>query len=158
VGLFGVIFASIVFFMPTLAGLFLEAPNFEPANPLSTPEHIAPVWYFTPYYAILRAVPDKLAGAGLMGLAVLLFAFLPWLDRSPVKSVRYRSKFWLYALMAFAVTFIGLGYLGLKPAEGSYVLMARILAVVYFAFFLLMPFYTKNERTRPVPERLTHHA
>ena len=158
VGLFGIVFASIVFFMPTFAGLFLESPNFEPANPLSTPEHIAPVWYFTPYYAILRAVPNKLAGAGLMGLAVLLFAFLPWLDRSPVKSVRYRSKFWLYALMAFAVTFIGLGYLGLKPAEGTYVLMARILAVVYFAFFLLMPFYTRNERTRPVPERLTYHA
>ncbi|HZF17299.1 MAG TPA: cytochrome bc complex cytochrome b subunit [Steroidobacteraceae bacterium] len=158
VGVFGVVFASVVFFMPTFGGLFLEAPNFEPANPLSTPEHIAPVWYFTPYYAILRAVPDKLTGAGLMGLAVLAFAFLPWLDRSPIKSVRYRSKVWLYALMAFAVAFIGLGYLGLKPAEGNYVLMARILGVVYFLFFLGMPFYTRGERGRPVPERLTYHG
>ncbi len=158
VGIFGVVFASIVFFMPTFAGLFLEAPNFEPANPLSTPEHIAPVWYFTPYYAILRAVPDKLTGAVLMALAVLAFAFLPWLDRSPVKSIRYRSKIWLYALMAFAIAFCGLGYLGLKPAEGTYVLMARILSVVYFLFFLGMPFYTRNDRGRPVPERLTYHA
>jgi ubiquinol-cytochrome c reductase cytochrome b subunit len=158
VGIFGVVFASIVFFMPTLGGLFLEAPNFEPANQLSTPEHIAPVWYFTPYYAILRAVPNKLAGASLMVAAVLLFAFLPWLDRSPVKSIRYRSRVWGFALMAFAVAFCGLGYLGLKPAEGTYVLMARILSCVYFAFFLGMPLYTHNERTRPVPQRVTYHA
>ena len=157
-GVFGLVFASIVFFMPTLGGLFLEGANFEPANQLSTPEHIAPVWYFTPYYAILRAVPDKLAGAGLMGAAVLLFAFLPWLDRSPVKSIRYRPKFWGFALMAFAVSFCGLGYLGMQPAEGTYVLMARILGGVYFAFFLLMPLYTRNEKTKPVPQRVTFHA
>ena len=89
--MFFVLFAIVVFFVPTFGGLFLEAPNFEPANPLSTPEHISPVWYFTPYYAILRAVPDQRMGALLMLLAVVSFLFLPWLDRSPVKSMRYRG-------------------------------------------------------------------
>jgi ubiquinol-cytochrome c reductase cytochrome b subunit len=158
VGVFGLVFAAVVFFMPTFGGYFLEGANFEPANQLSTPEHIAPVWYFTPYYAILRAVPNKLAGAGLMVAAVILFAFLPWLDRSPVKSIRYRPKSWGFALMTFAVAFCGLGYLGMKPAEGTYVLMARILTCVYFAFFLLMWLYTRNEKTKPVPQRVTYHA
>lgn len=158
VGVFLILFAIVVFFAPTFGGLFLERPNFEPANPLSTPEHIAPVWYFTPYYAILRAVPDKLFGAMLMVLAVLLFFFLPWLDRCKVKSVRYRG--WVYKafLSSFAVSFLVLMYLGLQPAEGTYVILARIFSAIYFAFFLLMPIYTRFEKTKPVPERVTYHA
>jgi ubiquinol-cytochrome c reductase cytochrome b subunit len=155
---FGVLFAIVVFFVPTLGGLFLEAPNFEPANPLSTPEHIAPVWYFTPYYAILRAVPDQRLGALLMVLAVAAFLFLPWLDRSPVKSMRYKGWMSRTALALFTVAFIALGYLGLQPAEGLYVVLARIFAVIYFLFFLLMPFYTRLDPVKPVPERVVYHA
>jgi ubiquinol-cytochrome c reductase cytochrome b subunit len=150
--------AIVVFFVPTLGGLFLEAPNFEPANPLSTPEHIAPVWYFTPYYAILRAVPDQQMGALLMFLAVAAFIFLPWLDRSPVKSMRYRGWMSKTALTVFVISFLALMYLGLLPAEGIYVLYARIFTILYFAFFVLMPLYTKIEQTKPLPERLTYHA
>jgi ubiquinol-cytochrome c reductase cytochrome b subunit len=158
VGVFLILLAIVVFFVPTLGGLFLEAPNFEPANPLSTPEHIAPVWYFTPFYAILRAVPDQQTGALLMFLAVAAFIFLPWLDRSPVKSIRYKG--WMSKLMltVFAISFVALGYLGLQPAEGVYVFWARLFSVLYFAFFILMPFYTRMEQTKPVPERLTYHA
>jgi ubiquinol-cytochrome c reductase cytochrome b subunit len=158
VGVFFILLAIVVFFVPTLGGLFLEGPNFEPANPLSTPEHIAPVWYFTPYYAILRAVPDQRMGALLMFLAVAAFIFLPWLDRSPVKSMRYRGWMSKTALSVFAVSFIALMYLGLQPAEGIYVLYARIFTVLYFAFFVLMPLYTRLEQTKPLPERLTYHA
>jgi ubiquinol-cytochrome c reductase cytochrome b subunit len=158
VGVFFVLFAIVVFFVPTLGGLFLESPNFEPANPLSTPEHIAPVWYFTPYYAILRAVPDQRLGALLMLLAVVLFLFLPWLDRSPVKSIRYKGWMSRVALTLFAISFLALGYLGLQPAEGLYVVLARFFALVYFLFFLLMPFYTWLDPVKPVPERVTYHA
>jgi len=158
VGVFLVLFALVVFFKPTLGGLFLEAPNFEPANPLSTPEHIAPVWYFTPYYAILRAVPDQRMGALLMLLAVVSFLFLPWLDRSPVKSMRYRGWISRTALALFAVSFVALGYLGLQPAEGLYVVLARIFAAIYFAFFLLMPFYSRVDAVKPVPDRVTYRA
>jgi ubiquinol-cytochrome c reductase cytochrome b subunit len=158
VGVFLLLFALVMFFTPTLGGLFLEAPNFEPANPLSTPEHIAPVWYFTPYYALLRAVPDQRMGALLMLLALAAFLFLPWLDRSPVKSMRYRGWISRTALALFAVSFVALGYLGLQPAEGLYVVLARIFAVIYFAFFLLMPFYTRIDAVKPVPERVTYHA
>jgi ubiquinol-cytochrome c reductase cytochrome b subunit len=158
VGVFFVLFAIVVFFVPTLGGLFLESPNFEEANPLSTPEHIAPVWYFTPYYAILRAVPDQRLGALLMLLAVAAFLFLPWLDRSRVKSIRYKGWMSRTALAFFTVAFIALGYLGLQPAEGLYVLLARIFTAIYFLFFILMPFYTWLEPVKPVPERLTYHA
>src|ERR1700727_878919 len=120
VGVFFILFTIIVFFVPTFGGLFLEGPNFDPANPMSTPEHIAPVWYFTPYYAILRAVPDQRMGALLMGLAVVLFLFLPWLDRSPVKSMRYRGPISKLMLTLFAIAFISLGYLGLEPPSGPY--------------------------------------
>jgi len=157
-GVFAVLFAIVLFFVPTLGGLFLEAPNFEPANPLSTPEHIAPVWYFTPYYAILRAVPDQRLGALLMLLAVSAFLFLPWLDRSPVKSIRYKGWMSRTALTLFTVAFVALGYLGLQPAEGLYVVLARIFTVIYFLFFLLMPFYTKLDPVKPVPERVVYHA
>jgi ubiquinol-cytochrome c reductase cytochrome b subunit len=158
VGVFFILFAIVVFFVPTFGGLFLEGPNFEPANPMSTPEHIAPVWYFTPYYAILRAVPNQRAGALLMGLAVLSFLFLPWLDRSPVKSIRYKGWLSKAALAIFAISFVSLGYLGLQPAEGEAVLMARIFTVLYFAFFWLMPIYSRMETVKPVPTRVTYHA
>src|SRR6202048_1505817 len=158
VGVFFVLFTIVVFFATTFGGLFLEGPNFEPANPMSTPEHIAPVWYFTPYYAILRAVPNQRMGALLMGLAVLVFFLMPWLDRSPVKSVRYKPFISKLALAIFAVSFVSLGYLGLQPAEGSYVMLARIFSVLYFAFFVLMPIYSRMGQPKPVPERVTYHA
>ncbi|MFO1510896.1 MAG: cytochrome bc complex cytochrome b subunit [Steroidobacteraceae bacterium] len=158
VGVFLIAFAIVVFFVPDFGGLFLEKPNFEPANPLSTPTHIAPVWYFTPFYAILRAVPDQRLGALLMGLAVIAFVFLPWLDRSPVKSTRYRGWIWKLALAVFTVSFLALMYLGLMPAEGRYVTLARIFTIAYFAFFVLMPFYTRIDPVKAVPERVTYHA
>ncbi len=152
---FFIIFAAVVFFAPEMGGYFLEHANFEPANSLVTPEHIAPVWYFTPFYSILKAVPDKLLGVVLMGSSVMLPVFLPWLDRCRVKSIRYRSGVYKFALFAFAVSFIVLGYIGLQPPTPEYTLMARLFASVYFAFFLLMPFYTANEKTKPVPTRVT---
>jgi len=158
IGLFLVLLAIVVFFVPTFGGLFLEAPNFEPANPVSTPADITPVWYFTPYYAMLRAVPDQRLGALLLLLAVMAFLFVPWLDRSPVKSMRYRGWMSRAALAVFVVSFIGLGYLGMQPALGIYVVIARILAALYFAFFILMPFYTSLETVKPVPERVVYHA
>ncbi|MEO8309159.1 MAG: cytochrome bc complex cytochrome b subunit [Pseudomonadota bacterium] len=155
VGLFLVLFAIVVFFVPTFGGLFLEGPNFEPVNPLSTPDEIAPVWYFTPFYAILRAVPDQRLGALLMAASLIFFLLLPWLDRSPVKSIRYRGPTWKIALAVFAISFIGLGYLGLQKPEGIYVAAARVLTALYFAFFILMPLYTRGESTRRVPDRVT---
>jgi ubiquinol-cytochrome c reductase cytochrome b subunit len=158
IGVFLVLLAIVVFFVPNLGGLFLEAPNYEPANPVSTPADITPVWYFTPYYAMLRAVPDQRLGALLLLLGVMAFLFLPWLDRSPVKSMRYRGWMSRSALAIFVVSFVGLGYLGMQPALGIYVVIARILAALYFLFFLLMPFYTKLDPVKPVPERLVYHA
>lgn len=152
---FFIIFSAVVFFAPDMGGYFLEHANFEPANPLQTPEHIAPVWYFTPFYAILRAVPDKLFGVVLMGAAVLLPVFMPWLDRCRVKSVRYRSWVYKTALTIFAVSFLALGYLGLQPATGLYTTFSRVFSVLYFGFFILMPFYTSLEKTKPVPIRVT---
>jgi ubiquinol-cytochrome c reductase cytochrome b subunit len=158
VGLFLTLFAIVVFFAPTFGGLFLEAPNFEPANPTSTPEHIAPVWYFTPYYAILRAVPDQKLGALLMGLSVAAFLFLPWLDRAKNKSYRYRGIASKVLLGTFFVTFVVLMWLGLKPADGLYVLLARIFTLLYFAFFILLPFVSKADGNGPVPDRVTYDA
>jgi ubiquinol-cytochrome c reductase cytochrome b subunit len=155
VGVFLTLFAVVMFFVPTFGGLFLEGPNFEMANPLSTPEHIVPVWYFTPFYAILRAVPGEQWGALAMALSIVCLVVLPWLDRSPVKSTRYRPLTWKVALAVFAVTFVVLGYLGMKPAEGVYVVLARIFTALYFAFFVLMPFYTRGESIARVPERIT---
>jgi ubiquinol-cytochrome c reductase cytochrome b subunit len=158
VGVFFVLFAIVMFFVPTLGGLFIEEPNFEPANPLSTPLEIHPVWYFTPYYAILRAVPNQRLGALLLLLAVAAFLFLPWLDRSPVKSMRYRGWMSRSALALFTVSFLVLAFLGLQPAQGLYVVLARIFTVIYFAFFLLMPIYTRLDPVKPVPDRVTYHA
>ena len=156
VGVFLTLFCIVVFFMPTFGGIFLEQPNFEVANPMSTPLHIAPVWYFTPFYAILRAVPDQQLGALAMALSLVCFLLLPWLDRSPVKSTRYRGWMWKSALTLFVIAFIGLGYLGLKPPSDLYTLLARVFSVVYFAFFVLMPIYTKLDPVKPVPTRVTY--
>jgi ubiquinol-cytochrome c reductase cytochrome b subunit len=158
VGVFFVIFALIVFYVPTFHGLFLEQPNFEMANPLSTPAEIHPVWYFTPFYAILRAVPSKGMGALLMLLSLVSLLALPWLDRSPVKSIRYKGWISRVMLAVFVISFVGLGYLGLQPAEGLYVILARIFGVCYFAFFWLMPFYSRIDRVKAVPERVVYHA
>ena len=156
---FMAIFLAIVFFAPDFFGLFLEGPNFQPANPLQTPQHIAPVWYFTPFYAMLRAVPpmfgSQFPGVVVMFAAILIMFFLPWLDRSPVKSIRYKGPLSKVALGIFAVTFVVLAYLGLQPATPIATLMAQIFTALYFAFFLLMPIYSKIDKTKPVPERVT---
>ncbi|MDD4910933.1 MAG: cytochrome bc complex cytochrome b subunit [Sideroxydans sp.] len=156
---FLIVFVSVVFFAPDMGGYFLEYNNFVPANPMKTPEHIAPVWYFTPYYAILRAVPplfgSQFPGVVAMGVATVIFFALPWLDRGPVKSIRYRGPIYKGFLAAFVVSFIGLGYLGLMPATELYTWISRVLAVVYFAFFFLMPWYTKIDKCKPEPDRVT---
>ena len=188
---FLMVFFAIVFFAPEMGGYFLEHNNFIPANSLKTPEHIAPVWYFTPYYSILRAIPPVLnsqfPGVAAMGLSVMVFALLPWLDKSPVKSIRYRGSLYKRWLAAFVVSFLVLGYLGTAPSnvwgqfmgveqaklvEGIWhqpamlwgflmdgadraAVVARVFTVVYFLFFLLMPWYTKRDKTKPVPERVT---
>jgi len=152
---FLILFSAVVFFAPEMGGYFLEHANFEPADSLQTPEHIAPVWYFTPFYAMLRAVPSKLGGVLLIGLAILLPIFLPWLDKCKVKSIRYRGLTFKIALALFTISFIVLGYLGLQPATGVFTLLARVFSAIYIAFFVFMPFYTKHEKTKPVPERVT---
>jgi len=158
VGLFLTLFAIVLFFVPTFGGLFMESPNFEPANPVSTPEHIAPVWYFTPYYAILRAVPNQRIGALLMALSIMAFLFLPWLDRAKNKSMRYRGFASKVLLGTFFVAFLMLMWLGLKPADPLYVVLARICTALYFAFFILLPFVSRADGNGPVPERVTYHA
>jgi ubiquinol-cytochrome c reductase cytochrome b subunit len=152
------LFVSVMFFAPEMGGYFLEHANFEPASALQTPENIAPVWYFTPYYAILRAVPNKLLGVVLMGLAVISFFFLPWLDRAKVKSIRYRGWIFRTFLFAFAVSFIALGYLGLQHVTPLTYRATQVFTLVYFAFFILMPWYSAIDRTKPVPDRVTYHA
>jgi ubiquinol-cytochrome c reductase cytochrome b subunit len=156
---FLILFCGVIFFAPTFGGLFLESPNFEPANPLQTPPHIAPVWYFTPFYAMLRAVPSfagtQVWGVLVMGAAIVVLFFLPWLDRSPVKSIRYRSPIYKVALAIFVVSFIILGLCGMKPPSGIYPLLAKICTALYFAFFLLMPWYSRMGSFKPVPERVT---
>ena len=151
------LFAAVVFFAPEMNGYFLEHANFEPANRLKTPEHIAPVWYFTPFYAILRAVPDKLGGVVLMGLAIVVLFLLPWLDRSPVRSTRYKSLINKVMLGVFVVSFVALGYLGLKPVTELYTFLARVFTFLYFAFFLGLPFFSRMGEPKPVPERVTGH-
>jgi len=171
---FLLVFAFIIFFAPEMNGYFLEANNFIPADPLVTPAHIAPVWYFTPFYSILRAVPpilnSQFPGVAAMGLAVLIFFFVPWLDKSNVKSIRYKGALYKKWLTAFVVSFIVLGYLGTVPSNvwGQFnsilpiiggtdiaTVVARIFTVIYFAFFFLMPIYSKKDKTKPVPKRVT---
>jgi len=149
------IFSLVIFFFPDGGGYFLEKPNFDPANPLKTPEHIAPVWYYTPFYAILRAVPSKLGGVIAMGAEIAILFVLPWLDKSPVKSMRYKgwmSKVWL---AIFVVSFVGLGYLGAVPADPIKTVLSQIFTVLYFLFFLLMPIYTAIETCKMPPKRVT---
>ncbi len=156
------IFCTIIFFMPEMGGYFLEHANFEQANSLKTPEHIAPTWYYTPFYAMLRAVTYPLFGLDakfwgfvVMGGAIAILFVLPWLDRSPVRSWRYKGWMSRVAIISFAVAFLVLGYLGAMPATPGRTTVAQLFTVVYFAFFLLMPWYTKIEKTKPVPERVT---
>ena len=162
VTVFLMIFSAIVFFAPELGGWFLEHDNFVPANILQTPPEIVPLWYLTPFYSILRAVtidigpvPAKLLGVLSMGSAIGLFFFLPWLDRSPVRSIRYRGWMYKTALSLFAISFVMLGYLGTQRPEGPNLILAQIAFVIYFAFFLLMPWYTKYDKTKPEPDRVT---
>jgi ubiquinol-cytochrome c reductase cytochrome b subunit len=154
-----------------MGGYFLEHNNFVPADPLKTPLHIAPVWYFTPFYSILRAVPplfrSQFPGVMAMGLSVMILFLLPWLDRGAVKSIRYRGPIYKSALAIFVVAFFVLGYLGTEPTNvwgqfGSWLggaeratVVARIFTVIYFLFFLLMPWYTRIDKTKPEPERVT---
>lgn len=174
VAVFLIVFSVIVFFMPEMGGYFLEANNFVPADSLQTPAHIAPVWYFTPYYSILRAVPpifnSQFPGVAAMGLSVMVFALLPWLDRSPVKSIRYRGSLYKRWLAVFVVSFLVLGYLGTEPSNvwGQFdvstwvvggadraTIVARVFTLTYFLFFALMPWYSKKDKTKPVPERVS---
>lgn len=152
---FLIVFCAIMFFSPEMFGYFLEKPNFEPANALKTPEHIAPVWYFTPYYAMLRAVPNKLAGALIMFVAILVLFVLPWLNRAKNKSIRHMGWMSKFALTLFVISFIVLGWLGTQPATETYVWMARLFTVVYFLYFLLMPLYSKWDKAKTLPSRLT---
>ena len=171
---FLMIFTAIIFFMPEMGGYFLEYNNFVPADPLKTPAHIAPVWYFTPYYSILRAVPpmfgSQFPGVIAMGLSTMIFFALPWLDRGAVKSIRYRGNLYKSFFAMFIFCFIVLGYLGVKPTSvwgqfGDWASFmdtkeiatwgARLLTIGYFAFFFLMPWYTKADKTKPEPSRVT---
>jgi len=168
------IFCIVMFFLPEMGGYFLEYNNFIPADPLKTPEHIAPLWYFTPYYSILRAVPplfnSQFPGVAAMGIATLILFLLPWLDRAPVKSIRYRGAYYKSALAIFVVAFLILGYLGVKPTTvwGQFgfdaffldtkdraTWAARVCTAIYFAFFILMPWYTAKDKVKPVPDRVT---
>lgn len=149
------VFCFILFFMPEMGGYFLEYANFEIANRLKTPEHIAPVWYFTPFYSMLRAVPDKFAGFLVMAAAIAILFVLPWLDRSPVRSMRYKGSFSRGAILVFAASFVVLGVLGVKAPTPERTLLAQICTGLYFLFFLAMPLWTRIEKTKPEPERVT---
>ena len=153
------IFCAVVFYAPGLNGYFLEHANFIEANPLKTPEHIAPLWYLTPFYSVLRAVPpmfgSQFPGVLAMGASLLILFFLPWLDRSPVKSIRYRSPIYKWVLGVFVVSFVMLGWLGMQPVTPLNAFLARVFTILYFAFFILMPWYTSIGKTKEVPERLT---
>ncbi len=152
---FLIIFSAIIFFAPEMGGYFLEPPNFIPANPLQTPEHIAPVWYFTPFYSILRSLPGIWGVMGMGGAIVVLF-FLPWLDRSPVKSIRYKDWIYKTILAVFLIAFFGLGYLGTQVPNPLFSMLGQIFTFIYFAFFILMPWWSTLGSTKPVPERVTH--
>lgn len=152
---FLLVFAGILFFAPTMHGYFIEYANFAPANPLVTPEHITPPWYLAPFYSILRAIPNKLIGVLLAVGAIALLVMLPWLDRSKVRSIRYRGDWSKLALTLFVISFIGLGFLGTQELTPTNILMSRLFTLLYYAFFLLMPIYTAFEKTKPLPDRVT---
>ncbi|MGK0444003.1 MAG: ubiquinol-cytochrome c reductase cytochrome b subunit [Bermanella sp.] len=149
------VFCFVIFFWPEGNGYFLEHANFEQANGLKTPAHIAPVWYFGAFYTILRVVPDKLGGVILMGAAIAVLFVLPWLDRSPVRSWRYKGWISRINLVLFGLFFILLTWLGTQPATGIYATLGLISTIVYFAWFITLPFISAKEKTKPVPERVT---
>jgi len=162
VAVFLFVFCVVIFFFPEMGGYFLEHANFEPANPLKTPEHIAPVWYFTPFYAMLRAITfpmlgldAKFWGVVVMGAAIAILFVLPWLDRSPVRSMRYKGSLSKIMLVLFAIAFVMLGVLGALPSTPTRTALAQLGTAIYFLFFLAMPWYTRWESTTPVPERVT---
>ena len=155
---FAFLFVLVIFYFPEGGGFFLEPPNFEPANPLKTPEHIAPVWYFTPFYAILRAIPDKFFGVMAMGAAIGFLFLLPWLDRCPVRSIRYRGLSYKVLLTMFTVSFLALGYLGTQPATPTLTKLAQLFTATYFLFFILLPVTSAREVCKPVPTRVTYHG
>jgi len=159
---FLMVFSAVIFFMPEGGGYFLESNNFIQANPLQTPPHISPLWYFTPYYSILRSITYPLFGLDAkfwgvigMGAAVVIFFFLPWLDRSPVKSIRYKGPIFKTALALFVGVFCILGYLGMQEPTPARLVVSQICAVIYFGFFILMPIYSKLDKCKPEPERVT---
>ena len=163
IGIFFIVFFAIVFFAPTGGGYFIEKPNFEEADFLKTPEHIAPVWYYAPFYSILRAVTfgipflgitSKFLGFIIFAASIAILFVVPWLDRSNVQSIRYKGIYSKVAMVLFAASFVTLGYLGTKPVNELRTLIAQICTVFYFAPFILMPIYTKYEKTKEVPERL----
>jgi ubiquinol-cytochrome c reductase cytochrome b subunit len=149
------IFSTVMFYFPDGGGYFLEHANFVASNPLKTPVHIAPVWYFTPFYAILRAVPDKLMGVGAMGSAIVLLFFMPWIDRCKVKSIRYRSSIYKVNLTVFAISFVVLGWLAMQPVTSTITMLSRVFSIFYFGFFVVLFITSRNEVTKPVPDRVT---
>ena len=154
--MFLVIFSFVLFLWPEAGGIFLEHDNFIPANPLVTPEHIKPVWYFTPFYAILKAVPDKLMGVVMMGASVGILFFLPWLDRSPVNSIRYKGMWYKVLLATFTIAFVRLGMLGMAAGTPAETWEMRVWTLVYFMFFVLLFFMSPGGKTKPLPDRVTH--
>ena len=151
---FLILFFAVVFFVPDMGGYFLESANFAPANPLVTPEHITPLWYMTPFYSILRAIPNKLGGVIAMNAAMGILLFVPWLDKSPVRSMRYKGIFSRVALGLLVASFVTLGGLGMMRVTPTHQLIAQGCTVLYFAYFLLMPFYSRYEKSKPVPDRI----
>ena len=155
------VFSLVMFFFPDGGGYLIEPPNYEPADPLKTPALIAPVWYYTPFYSMLRAatfplfwMDAKFWGLVVMAGAIAILFVLPWLDRSPVKSIRYKGWGSKIFLTLFVISFFILGYLGTVAPTPGRTIMAQVCTLVYFGYFLLMPWYTSVEKTKPVPERL----
>ncbi len=151
---FFIVFFAVVFFVPDFGGYFLEHANFAPADPMVTPDHIAPVWYMTPFYTILRAIPNKLLGIVLMAAAIIILFFLPWCDKSPVRSMRYKGGYSKAALWVFVLSFLLLAFLGTVSVSPARQILAQICTLCYFAYFLSMPFYSRYEPYHPVPERI----
>jgi len=149
---FFMLFFAVVFYAPVMGGYFLEADNFTKANSLVTPSHIAPVWYMTPFYAMLRAVPDKLLGVLVMGSAIAILFMLPWLDRSKVRSIRYKGRWSKLALSLFVMAFVTLACLGTMPVTPFRYMVAKIATFTYFSFFIFMPWYSSREKTLLPPE------
>ena len=151
---FLILFFAVVFFAPEMGGYFLESSNFVPANPMVTPDHIAPMWYMAPFYAILRAIPDKLLGVLGMAAAVFVLFLLPWLDKSPVRSMRYKGRASRIMLCVGVTAFVVLGCLGTMPVNTGRLFLARVATMLYFSYFIFMPFYTRMETVRVLPLRI----